>query len=252
LKLSRESVIPLYYQIKEDITARIERGEWKLGDRIPSEIELSAYYDVSRGTARQSLLELVNEGILIRRKGKGTFVAKRRESFDLQNIFSFTELVRRKGSIPGARVISVEIYPGDPIINPRLGLNPDEKVVKIVRLRLADNEPMEFEENFVVHHFVPDIVNLDLDDVSLYHLLLEQYSIRIVRSRTILEPVITNKEQAKYLKVKEGSPALLVDTTYFTRDDTPVLLGQGIMRGDRCRYFVEFENTVLQVKSKGV
>ncbi len=109
----RNSPLPRYFQLKEIMRERIRSGEWKPGELIPSERELSEKYGISRMTARQAITELVNEGLFYREQGKGTFVSQRKITQQLIHLTGFTEDIRARGQRPGTKVLSATMHPAD-------------------------------------------------------------------------------------------------------------------------------------------
>src|SRR5260370_30645371 len=109
----RNSPLPRYYQLKEIIRERIRSGEWKPGELIPSERELSEKYGISRMTARQAITELVNEGLFYREQGKGTFVSQRKITQQLIHLTRFTRDIRARGQRPSPNMLSTAMHPTD-------------------------------------------------------------------------------------------------------------------------------------------
>ena len=122
--LNKNTPIPLYYQLKQWIIEQIERGDLKPGDVIPSERELSEEFEISRMTVRQALTELVNEGKLVRERGKGTFVAEPKISQDLFRLTSFSEDMKSCGMTPGASVIDVTVNTASSVLQKHLKRRP--------------------------------------------------------------------------------------------------------------------------------
>ena len=143
--LNKNTPIPLYYQLKQWVIEQIERGDLKPGDVIPSERELSERFEISRMTVRQALLELVIEGKLVREKGKGTYVASPKINQGLLKLTSFSEDMLSRGMKPGAQVVDVSVKPVFPSILQKLGMNPDDKLLVVTRLRMANDKPMALE-----------------------------------------------------------------------------------------------------------
>src|SRR5215831_6295741 len=141
----RKSPLPRYYQLKEIMREKINTGEWKPGDLIPSERERGEQYGISRMTARQAITELVNEGLFYREQGKGTFVSRHKITQQLINLTGFTEDMKARGQRPGSRVISAQMLQADEVLAERLHLKPGQVVFRLQRLRLADHEPLAIE-----------------------------------------------------------------------------------------------------------
>src|SRR5215472_7045288 len=122
----RNSPVPRYHQLKEILREKIRAGEWKPGDIIPSERELSENYGISRMTARQAITDLVNEGVFYREQGKGTFVTKRKITQQLMRLTGFTEDISARGQRPGTKVLSAHMLPADETTAERLRISPGE------------------------------------------------------------------------------------------------------------------------------
>src|SRR5436309_4582933 len=136
--IDRQSPIPMYYQIMNQLREKISAGEYTVDSALPPERELVESYQVSRMTIRQAISELVNEGILVRRKGVGTFVAPPKLEQTLNSLTSFTEDMAKRGMKAGSRILSFKEIVPEATIRRTLGLDTDEKVFECVRLRLAD------------------------------------------------------------------------------------------------------------------
>src|SRR5215211_3614472 len=137
--------LPRYYQLKEIIRERIRSGEWPAGSLIPSERELCERYGISRMTARQSISELVNEGLLYREQGKGTYVGRPKIPQQLLSLTGFTEDMQAREQRPGARVLEAGMWAADEITAERLRIKVGQPVYRLRRLRLADAEPLAIE-----------------------------------------------------------------------------------------------------------
>src|SRR5438445_6493577 len=132
--VSRVSPLPLYYQVQEILRTGIVQGRLKPGDRIPTEAELCAKHDVSRITVRQAVTALVNEGLLYRTRGRGTFVASPRVSHVVSELVSFTEEMTQRGLVATSRLLEVQVEEPSERFREPLGLGDGEKVIRIKRL----------------------------------------------------------------------------------------------------------------------
>ena len=144
--LVKNSKVPWYHQVAETLRESLARGEWRPGDLMPSEQELQRRFEVSRVTIRQAMNLLVNEGLIFRQRGRGTFVAHPTIEQGLARIVSFTEDMARRGFTPGTEMLESELIPASPEIAARLDVMPGEELARIRRLRIADDEPMSIEE----------------------------------------------------------------------------------------------------------
>ncbi len=209
-----------------------------VGQAIPSERQLSADLGVSRLTVRAALDDLVRQGLLVRRRGSGTFVSEPKIAQEL-TMTSFTEDMRRRGMVPGSRTIELKTQPAGAWLGRILHVSPSESLIVIKRLRLADHETMAIETLHVRASLVPDLSAADLEDHSFYALLTERYGLDIVGGHQTIEPTVTNEEESELLGVPLHSPAFLFERTTRSPDGQIVEYVRSIYRGDRYRLVTE-------------
>lgn len=226
----------LYVRIKDWLRLEIESGRYKRGDQIPTEEELMKRFGVSRATVRRAIQELVLEGWLYRVQGSGTFVAKPKYHQTLSRLTSFTEDMINLGLTPKSELIQFQTEPVDPSIAEALKIPPGSEVLKIERLRFADNEPMATNISFLPRKLVPDLTAEELKEGSLYYLLERKYGYVLSRAEETLEPILADKYTAKLLRVPVGTPLLLVEGVVYLKNGTPIEWLQIRYRGDRYKF----------------
>lgn len=238
--IRRDSPVPYYYQLEGFLRERIDSGIWKPGQKIPSEAELCDAYDVSRTVVRQALNELVQEGALYRRKGKGTFVAepKIRESL-VQHLTGFYEDTVALGLEPSTKVLQQEVIPAPPKIAQALSLKEGDPVIVIDRLRAVDGEPIVLVVTYVPYRVCPELVNEDVSRQSLYAILEKKYGLELAYGRRTLEAVAATREEAELLEIEEGDPIVLLRSISYLKDGGPIEYFKARHRGDRSRFEVE-------------
>jgi len=238
--LQSDSVIPLYHQLKERLKHSIEQGDWQPGDQIPSENQLVNEFNVSRNTAKKAIEELVQDGLLYRKQGKGTFVAKPRLQQSLMGLYSFSKVFKEKGLSPKDILIEIrEVKPTQEIIQ-ELQIPEDETVFEMKRLRCVEEDPYILESSFFPKSVISDMSMLNkVGQISLYDFLEQELNIRIKRAIEAFEPVLITKDESVYLETEEGKPALLLERTAFDTNGVPVEFCRSIVRGDRCRFYTE-------------
>jgi GntR family transcriptional regulator len=209
-----------------------------VGDAIPSERQLSSDLGVSRLTVRAALDQLVREGLLVRRRGSGTFVSEPKIAQEL-TMTSFTEDMRRRGMVPASRTLDLRIVPAGAHLGRLLRVSPSEAVVVITRLRLADRETMAIETLHVRESLIPGLTAADLEQRSFYELLEERYGVVIASGTQTIEPTVTNEDESAALGVPLHSPAFLFERTTQTRAGEVVEYVRSIYRGDRYRIVTE-------------
>ena len=210
----------------------------RVGEAIPSERRLSGDLGVSRLTLRAALDELVRDGYLVRRHGSGTFVSEPKIAQQL-TLTSFSEDMRRRGMTAGSRTIELRETHAGAAVGRALRLSPDERVVLIRRLRLADGEPMALETLHVPAELVPGLTRELLEDASFYDLLEKRYGVVVESGVQSIEPTVTNEEESELLGVPLHSPAFLFERTSRTAEGDTVEFVRSLYRGDRYRLVAE-------------
>ncbi|MBC7264427.1 MAG: GntR family transcriptional regulator [Chloroflexi bacterium] len=247
INIDRASPIPLYYQIREQLREQIAEGILKPGDALPTEEQICTECGVSRMTARLALTQLANEGLVVRRQGKGTFVAAPKAVFTGERfpLLSYTEILQRLGLRAGAHIRSQEVVPASPGVARQLQLAVGEPVVKIVRLRLADGEPMSLETSFYPHHRFPTLAEQDLTNHSIYRLLEKEYHIVPAYAVETTELSVSSAYEAEALGIREGVPIVLCTRLSFDAEEKPIEFTHTAHRGDRFRSVVRLSRQQL-------
>jgi GntR family transcriptional regulator len=208
------------------------------GEAIPSERQLSTDLGVSRLTVRAALDELVREGRLVRRHGSGTFVGEPKIAQQL-TLTSFSDDMRRRGMVPGSRTIELRTVHAGPSLGRALHVSPDTRIVRIRRLRLADNETMAIETLHVPAALVPGLTRAELENASFYELLAERYGVVVASGVQTIEPTVTSEEESELLGVPLHSPAFLFERTSRSDAGDIVEFVRSLYRGDRYRLVAE-------------
>lgn len=209
------------------------------GDRLPAERELAERLSVSRTTLREALAQLDRSGYVTRRPGRGggTFVSQPKVERDLTALHGLPEHLRRQGRTASARVLSARLLPSDGSTAAALQITAGAMVYEIIRLRLADGEPISLERS----RFPADRFDGLLEHAlggSLYDILREGYGVGPHRAQERIEPVAAGPIEASVLAVAEGQPMLSVERVTYDEDGTPIEVGHDIFRGDRTRIVV--------------
>ena len=212
-KLSLESDIPLYSQLVNIIKRNITAGTLVPGDLIPSESELCKTFDISRSTVRQAVSMLEDEGLVIRKQGRGTYVAEPKMSRKTEKLYSFTT----------------------PDIVKMLELDgPETKVYKFSRIRYSDGEALILESSFYPQYIYPDLTRPMLEKSSFYSLLTER-GIVPYEAVDSYEAVVMSRREAELLGCRPGSAAFSVQRVTRTEDGRPYEFTQSLVRGDRVK-----------------
>ncbi len=225
--------VPRYHQLKEIIREGIQSGDLKPGDVIPSERELSERYNVSRMTARQSIVELTHEGLLYRRQGKGTFVAWPKIAQQLTALTGFTEEIRARGQRPGTKLLEMGMVRVDGHAALRLQVPAGQRVVRLYRARLADDEPLALEQSLISFFGCEQLLEVDLVATSLYGLLETRFGLPPVEAEQEIEAGLATEAEAELLEIAVGSPILLLRRTTYTERHQPIEYAESVYRGDK-------------------
>jgi GntR family transcriptional regulator len=231
--------IPLHHQVFRDLKSALDAGEWRPGDRMPTERELATRYGCSLITVRHALGELVREGRIERTRGRGTFVLQPRIDRDIAGAMSFSEEMQRRGLDPATKVVTGRIEPAGEAVAGSLGIAADAPVVYLERVRLGSGEPLLLEQARLPAERFPGLLAFDFEHRSLYDILSERYATRIVRAREAVEPVVLKRREAELLNLPTRSLALQIDGVAFAADGSAVEAARSFVRGDRTRYYLE-------------
>lgn len=238
--VNRHSPLPYYVQVKEALRGHIENHHWQPGDQLPGEPELCRMFDVSRTVIRQALKEMEYEGLIVREKGKGTFIAEPKIAESLaQKLTGFYQDMVERGYTPITQVLKQEVAPASPKVATHLSLEPGTQVIKIERLRFVQGEPIVLVTTYLPYALCPEILDEDLSRQSLYILLEQVYGLVIARGRRTLEAVPANEYEAPLLQVEKGAPLVLLNSVSYLDDGTPIEYYHALHRGDRSRFEVE-------------
>ena len=235
--LIQNDIMPLYQQLKELLRNSILNGEIKQGEKIPSEMYLSEKYNVSRITVRNALAELVQEGFLLKRQGKGTYVSRPKMERKIIEFLSFTLSCQVNGLRPGTKTIKKEIIEPEEEDIEGLDIDADDKIIHIQRVRYADDEPVMLENIYFsckkYHFLLTDDTNN-----SVYEILRTKYNINPVRSTKVIEIVEALEEEIEYLSIPKGSPLFLLKAIAFDDNDVPVHRADHYIIGDRYKFII--------------
>jgi len=226
---------PKYSRLKEDLLAMI-RG-LDPGSAIPTERELCALYGVSRTTVRQALQELVYEGQLYRRQGRGTFVAPPKLVQTIQ-LHGHTEEMEAQGLRPGSRPLSASNVSASPEIAAFFGLADGRLVHRIVRIRLVDDEPIALQTVYLDAARFGDVGRSLSEWVSLYRLLRDRYDAQIAGGEETVEAGAADADAAELLDIEVGAPLLVLHRRSWEADGRPIEWSESLYRGDRYRIAV--------------
>jgi GntR family transcriptional regulator len=220
---------PLYRQIKALITAGLQSGEWKPGEAIPSEMELAARFKVSQGTVRKAIDELATENLLVRRQGKGTFVATHAEE---RTQYRFLRLVPDDGSAGDMtrRFLECRRLRAPADIVRALDLKSGDAGVQIRRLLFFRGAPVVLDDIWLPGTLFKGLTAERLSDYRgpLYGLFEAEFGVRMIRAEEKIRAVAADVASAALLQLPAGSPLLSVERLSHTYGDRPVEVRRGL------------------------
>lgn len=228
--LEKKSQSPLYQQLMSRLKNDVLAGVYPAGGRIPSEQVLCDTYGISRVTVRKAMLDLVQEGLLVRRQGKGTFVADEKLRRDLAFITSFSDACAERGHKAGARLISMGMTNAAMDDVERLGVDESAQVLEICRLRLCDGEPVMLEINRFPAEYA--FLQNELGDGGLYECLRSR---GVIPSSAVHDISLGHATPyvSKYLGAEVGDALLVLDELVFNQHEEPLHVSRQWIRGDK-------------------
>jgi GntR family transcriptional regulator len=229
--------IPIYIQIHDEIKKKIEDGQWKIGERLPSERDLSELFDVSRMTLRQAIQTLSDEGILDKRVGAGTFVASKRVVEKMSGPTSFSEIMESQGRVPSSKTIAYYVTSPTQSEIQNLKISEGSKVVRMERIRYADNIPICFEVATIPEELVNQFSKEDI--TSKFYQTLEKKGFKLGGSEHTISATIANEQISDFLSIKRGSAILRLRQISYFENRLPFEYVRTQYAGSRFEFFME-------------
>ncbi len=240
--LRRDAEQPVYRQLQDLIRGHVAAGTWKPGELIPAEKALAQQFGVARMTVRQATEGLMREGLLVRVRGRGTFVAHPRVERELARMHSFTEDMRGRGLTTFTRLLARRVVPAPDEVSAALHLGRREAVIYLQRLRFADDLPMALETSYLNYECCQGVLDADLESGSLYQFLEEHLHLRLSHATQELRAALPNSADAALLQVSRRQPVLVIEQTTHVdgaEGEQPVIRGRTIYRADRYHFRLE-------------
>lgn len=228
-------ITPIYKVIESDIKTKINQGELKSGDLVPSENELKDQYNVSRMTVRQALNNLVNEGYLYRHKGKGTFISQRKIEKNIHGVRSFTEEMAATGRKVSNKIISFEHIEASQEIADKLFLNEKDEVIFIERVRYGNDIPVLFEQLYIPAKLFKTITKENLTG-SFYQYMEHELGMQISHCIQSIEAISADSKVSIALEVNKNVPTLLIVRNTFLSNGRPFEYVRSYYRADQYKF----------------
>ncbi len=236
MKVNPGIALPLYAQVESILAASIADGTFPPGSRLPNEEELVKRYGVSRTTIRQTIQNLVRRGLIEIRRGKGTFVLQPKITAELTELSGFVEDMQSLGRQATARLIDKRIVPAGESVARQLAIATGTKVVRIQRVRLADDTPLSFDETYLPREIGEKVIENDLETEPIFTLLEQKYNMPLVEAEYRLEAVSADATVARALGIAARSPIFLIERTSYIAGQQPIDYEKLFYRGDHIRF----------------
>ncbi|UQS81840.1 GntR family transcriptional regulator [Bombilactobacillus folatiphilus] len=231
------SGLPIYVQIHNQIKQEIAQGKWQVGQRIPAERLLADEFQVSRMTMRQAIQTLVEEGILYRKVGSGTYVASQKVQERMSGTTSFTDIMLAQGKKPASHVVSYHLALPTLSEKENLKLDDNMEILRMERIRLADKIPICFEITTVPWFLVKNLSREQITQ-SLYH-ALEQRGLKLGHAQQVVSAMSASEKVAELLRVKRGAAVLRLRQVTMLADGQPFEYVRTQYVGERFEFYLE-------------
>jgi GntR family transcriptional regulator len=232
-----QGTIPLCRKIREELALQIRSGRWRVEQGIPSEAALCQQYGASRGTIRQALAGLVEQGLIYRRQGRGSFV--QRPKLEGSVLGSYRLYMSRMPLDARSHVLQCRRRAAPREVQKILGLAEGEDIYELQRIRYVNNTPISLQVSYLPSALCPGLEKVDLSQEALYAILAREYRVVFLRAEEFIEPVLADVRVARHLHIRRRSPVFLVERTSYMADERVGEFRRGHMRGDLYRYRID-------------
>ena len=238
--LDKNSPVPLYYQIMEDIKAQLKAGKLSSGEKLPTEQWLCQHYDVSRVTIRKALSELIASGLVQGRRGKGYYVTTPDINLSIAHMASLHKTLTASGILSTSRVLSIRTVSAPPVMVRSTGINLGENVIEVHRIRYANGSPISDQTSYLVERMCRGLPLEKLSTCSLYD-MFQEHGIEIGYSNQTFMAALPDDELRKNLQLTGDCALLSIHAAVFTTDDRAVEYSINKYVPDRYSYSIRLD-----------
>ncbi len=238
MKINRNSPVPVYYQIQNQIRQKIENEKLIPGEKLPSERELSAKLEISRSTIRKAIRGLINEGLCVNKQGKGIFVSDEKITININNISGTSSFTEKMGMEIETMVVEKKILE-DKVINSMLD-NEGFDILYLKRVRYINKEPLMLEKTYLPLSRFPDLEQEEFNK-SLYTILEKKFGVKPKRSQGKFNIKLVNEEESNLLDVHLNTGLLEKEAIVFDENDLPLEFNQTSFRSDKFTFVLNSE-----------
>ncbi len=236
MKLNENNPLPLYLQVKSMLEKKINSKEWASGAQIPTEKELASQFGVSSITVKRAVIDLVNEGLLYRKRGKGTFVIS---SVPEKEINSSVFFASGQNETTIHKLLNYKIEKSDLTVAKVLEIELGEEVINIQRLGIEDGEPMSIEYTYLPKRIYSGNFIDGVENELIYNIIKKKYNLELSKAKNYFSGTIANPSDAKLLNISKNTPLFVWER--ITQDSSGVVVeySRFIMRQDKEKYYLE-------------
>ena len=233
IALQNDSFVPFYEQIAEQIRRMIRANQLVAGQSFYSEGQIARELGISKMPVRQAFQKLRSEGLLIIAKGKKPVIGRGRLPWNFQELRGFSEEMRRRGLVPSAQLLGMQIVEPEMEVSEALALVPGDRVYRIKRLRYVDSDPVAVVTSYLPATIFPGIDQQDLESQSLYYVIENIYKRRLQRAEEVIGAVNAGQDEANVLQAELGSALLLIKETTYDEENVAIEYSLSLLRADR-------------------
>lgn len=222
----------LYFQLYDILLEKITSGAYKPGELMPTENDLILTYGISRVTVRKAMDMLMNDGLIIKKRGYGTCVQPKKVEQTMKRVLHFSEEMQKKGYTSSTNMLSNEMLPASKLIADALQVVEGCPLIRVTRLRNANGVPLCLEIAHLVYERCPEVYGTDFSETSLRNFLTQKYGIVWATARQKIYAINANAKISVSLEVKENSAMIYIERVSYTADGKPGEYLQSYYRGD--------------------
>ena len=239
--LDRNNPKPLYAQLEDRLRSCILSGEWQANHAIPSENEMSRTYGLSRMTVRSVVTTLVNEGLLYRVQGKGTFVAEPKISTRSPAYLGVREQLEQMGYQTSTRLVTFNTIEANGHVAAMLGIQRDDPVYFLERVRYASGRPISIHRSYLPCALCPALADKALEGEQLCVILEREFGFKTAFVSETLESIMASASDAMLLQIEQGFPLLRLEDVNITAAHQPFEYTTVLFRGDKIKLHFEYD-----------
>ena len=229
-----------YVDTKNKLLKYIKKKNMSVGDKLPSETQLSELLGISRLTLREAVNVLKNEGVVYSVQGKGTYVSCNTDQIadTLNNNLGITEMIESSGYTPGVKSFKKELVFAEGVVAAKLGVHEGENLVMCARIRTADDKPVVYSQDFLSPRLVQDFLAVTDENVSLYTFVEEVAGIKMGLSVAEIEPAKADSNMAALLEIAEGDLLLKFTVTVYDTFGSPLMFAREYLKPDSFKFII--------------